>query len=71
MERSHLSFTVWYLAILFMTATKEGMSACEMQRHLGYKMYKTVCSVMYRIRTLMGKMDDLYSLTGMIGIDIL
>jgi hypothetical protein len=37
MEHSNLSFRVWYLAILFMTATKKGISACEMQRKLGYK----------------------------------
>ena len=29
MEHSHLSFRVWYLAILFMTATKKGISAWE------------------------------------------
>ena len=69
MEHSHLSFRVWYLAILFMTATKKGISACEMQRQLGYKRYKTVWSLMHRIRTLMGKRDDLYSLTGMIEFD--
>ena len=69
MEHSHLSFRVWYLAILFMTATKKGISACEMQRQLGYKRYMTVWSLMHRIRTLMGKRDDLYSLTGMIEFD--
>jgi len=69
MEHSHLSFRVWYLAILFMTATKTGISACEMQRQLGYKRYKTVWSRMHRIRTLMGRRDDLYSLTGMIEFD--
>ena len=37
MERSNLSFRIWYLAILFMTATKKGILACEMQRQLGYK----------------------------------
>ena len=69
MEHSHLSFRTWYLAILFMTATKKGLSACEMQRQLGYKRYKTVWSLMHRIRTLMGKRDDLYPLTGMIEFD--
>jgi transposase-like protein len=69
MEHSNLSFRVWYLAILFMTATKKGISACEMQRQLGYKRYKTVWSLMHRIRILMGKRDDLYPLTGMIEFD--
>jgi hypothetical protein len=52
-----------------MTATKKDISACEMQRQLGYKRYMTVWSLMHRIRTLMGKRDDLYSLTGMIEFD--
>ena len=69
MENSNLSFRVWYLAILFMTATKKGISACEMQRQLGYKRYMTVWSLMHRIRILMGKRDDLYSLTGMVEFD--
>ena len=69
MENSNLPFRIWYLTILFMTATKKGLSACEMQRQLGYKRYMTVWSLMHRIRVLMGKRDDLYSLTGMIEFD--
>jgi len=69
MENSNLPFRTWYLAILFMTATKKGISACEMQRQLGYKRYMTVWSLMHRIRVLMGKRDDIYKLTGMIEFD--
>ena len=69
MEHTNLSFIIWYLAILFMTATKKGISACEMQSQLEYKRCMTVWSLMHRIRTLMGKRDDLYSLTGMIEFD--
>ena len=69
MENSNLPFRVWYLAILFMTATKKGISACEMQRQLGYKRYMTVWSLMHRIRTLMGKRDNLYTLNGMVEFD--
>jgi hypothetical protein len=69
MENSNLSFRIWYLTILFMTSTKKGISACEMQRQLGYKRYKTIWTLMHRIRKLMGKRDGLYSLTGMIEFD--
>ena len=69
MENSNLPFRTWYLAILFMTATKKGISACEMQRQLGYKRYMTVWSLMHRIRVLMGKRDDIFKLTGMIEFD--
>lgn len=43
-ENSNLSFRTWYLAVLFMTAIRKGLSACEMQRQLGYKRYMTVWS---------------------------
>jgi len=69
MENSNLSFRTWYLAIVFMTATKKGISACEMQRQLGYKRYMTVWWLMHRIRVVMGKRDDLYKLAGMIEFD--
>ena len=69
MENSNLPFRIWYLTILFMTSTKKGFSACEMQRQLGYKRYQTIWSLMHRIRDVMGKRDNLYSLTGMIEFD--
>lgn len=69
MESSNLPFRVWYLAVLFMTSTKKGISACEMQRQLGYRRYKTVWSLMHRIRLLMGKRENMYSLSGMIEFD--
>jgi len=42
MEHSNLSFRVWYLAILFMTATKKGISACEMQRQALILSFRTM-----------------------------
>ena len=69
MENSNLPFRTWYLAILFMTATKKGMSACEMRRQLDHKRYATIWSLMHRIRTLMGRREDLYSLAGMVEFD--
>ena len=52
-----------------MAVMKNVVSACEIQRQLGYKRYMTVFSIMHRIRVLMSKKDDLYSLTGMIEFD--
>ena len=69
MENSNLPFRIWYLTILFMTSTKKGISACEMQRQLDYKRYQTIWSLMHRVRDLMGKRDNLYSLSGMIEFD--
>ena len=69
MESSNLSIRKWYLAIFFMTYTKKGMSACELQRQLGHKRYDTVWSLMHRIRNAMGNRDALYTLRDMVEFD--
>lgn len=69
MENSRLPFRTWFLVMLFMTTTKKGISACELQRQLGHKRYMTIWSVMHRLRTVMGKRDDLYQLSDMIEFD--
>ncbi|MCM4158785.1 IS1595 family transposase [Antarcticibacterium flavum] len=69
MENSRLPFRTWFLVMLFMTSTKEGMSASELQRQLGHKRYMTIWSIMHRLRGVMGKRDDLYQLTDMVEFD--
>jgi hypothetical protein len=69
MQSSKLPVQIWYLAILFMSATKKGMSACELQRQLDYKRYDTIWSLMHRIRSAMGNRDERYQLEGMIELD--
>lgn len=69
MENSRLSFKKWLLIMLFMTSTKKGFSACEIQRQLGHKRYNTILDIMHRIRKVMGKRDDLYNLSDMIEFD--
>jgi len=69
MENSNLPFRMWYLTVFFMTMTKKGISACEMQRQLNYKRYKTVWELMHKIRLLMGKREQMYKLTDMIEFD--
>jgi len=66
MENSPLPFRTWFLVMLFMTTTKKGISACELQRQIGHKRYMTIWSVMHRLRKVMGKRDDLYELSDMI-----
>ena len=41
MESAKLSFHKWYLCMAFMSSTKKGISALEMQRQLGHKRYGT------------------------------
>jgi len=37
MMNSRLPFGTWFLVMLFMITTRKGFSACELQRHIGYK----------------------------------
>jgi hypothetical protein len=69
MENSNLSFMTWYLCMAFMSFSKKGVSALEMQRQLGYNRYETVWKLMHKIRKGMGKRDNLYVLKDMIEAD--
>jgi len=69
MESSNLSFHTWYLCMAFMTFSKKGISALEMQRQLGHKRYGTVWKLMHKIRAGMGKRDSLYQLNGSVEFD--
>ena len=69
MENSRLPFKTWFLIMLFMTSTKKGISACEMQRQVGHQRYATIWDIMHRLRKSMGQRDDLYMLEGMIEFD--
>lgn len=69
MEHSNLPIRTWYLAMAFMTYSKKGISAAELQRQLNHTLYTTIWSLMPRIRSAMGKRDDLYDLEDMIEFD--
>jgi hypothetical protein len=69
LANSNLPFYKWYLAIAFMSFSKKGISACELQRQLEHKNYDTVWSLMHRIRSAMGERDARYSLEDMTEFD--
>lgn len=69
MGSSNLSLHTWFTALLLMSATKKGFSCLEFQRQLGLKRYETAFNLMHKIRTVMGKRDDLYLLKGMVEYD--
>lgn len=69
MENSRLPYKTWFLVMLFMTSTKKGMSACELQRQIGHKRYATIWSIMHRLRVVMGQRDELYKLNDMVEFD--
>ena len=49
---SHLSLTKWFMAIAMVCEAKKGMSACQLQRHLGVN-YRTAWYLAHRIREAM------------------
>lgn len=69
MQNSNLPFRTWYLAMAFMSFTKKGISAHELQRQIGHSRYATVWSLMHRIRNAMGNRDGRYTLSGTIEFD--
>ena len=69
MENSNLTFKSWLYCMKYMTMTKKGVSTKEMQRLLGFKRYEPVWYMMHKLRAVMGKRDDLYTLSQNIEID--
>jgi len=69
MESSNLSVRTWMMAITFITATKKGFSAAELQRQLGMKRYEPVFRMYHKLRVVMGRRDDRYRLEDMVEYD--
>ena len=49
---SHLPLEKWFMAIAIICEAKKGVSACQMQRHLGIN-YRTAWHLCHRIRAAM------------------
>lgn len=69
MEGAKLPLRKWYLAMAFMTFSKKGISALELQKQLNHNRYESIWSMMHRIREAMSKRDSRYQLEGMIEFD--
>ena len=69
MENSNLTFRSWLYCMKYMTMTKKGVSAKEMQHLIGFKRCEPVWYMMHKLRAVMGKRDDLYTLSESIEID--
>jgi transposase-like protein len=54
---THLPLVTWFLATLLLCEAKKGMSACQIQRSLGIKTYKTAWYLCHRIRAAMVQTD--------------
>lgn len=69
MHGSKLPFMYWFIAMHLLTATKKSISAVELQRQLGHKRYQPIWELLHKLRSVMGKRDDKYTLKGCIELD--
>lgn len=69
MHGSKLSFRYWFIAMHLLTATKHTFSAAELQRQLGHKRYQPIWEMIHKLRSVMGKRDDKYTLSGNVELD--
>ena len=66
---SHLPLHKWFLAMAFMTQAKKGMSAKQLQAHLGLKSYQTAWYLCHRIRKAMAESGGA-GLMGIVEVDV-
>lgn len=57
LEQSKKPLALWFRAIFEVTASKQGISAAELQRKLGFGSYQTAWSWLTKIRTAMVRPD--------------
>jgi len=69
MQNSKLPLLYWFFAIHLLTATKKSFSTREIQHQLGHKRYQPIWEMIHKLRSVMGKRDDSYELTGSVEID--
>ena len=68
-ENSKTSMLTWCRAIHFVMTSQRGVSALELQRHLGMNSYGTVWSILHKIRRALQSRDDQYKLSKVIELD--
>ena len=69
MEASNMPFKKWYIAMMFMSATKKGFSTSEIQRQMKHKRYEPVWAMVHKLRKSMGQREDLYKLNDIVEFD--
>jgi len=61
MHASKLPFRYWFITMHLLTATKHSFSAVELQRQIGHKRYQPIWELMHKLRSVMGKRNDKYT----------
>lgn len=68
-ENSKTSMLTWLKALHFVMTSKRGVSALELQRHLGMSSYGTTWAILHKIRRALQSRDDQYKLKDVIELD--
>lgn len=68
-QSSKLPLMYWFTAIHLLTSTKKTFSVLEIQRQLGHKRYQPIWEMVHKIRSVMGKRDSRYKLSGVAELD--
>lgn len=68
-ESSKKDLLCWLKSIYFMTQGKRGISAVELQRHLGLSSYQTAWAMLHKIREALKQRDASYKLKGTVEVD--
>lgn len=69
MEKSKIPLRDWLYTIHLMTSVKQVLSAKEVQYQLSYKTYEPVWLMMMKLRDIMGKRDNEYTLGRWVEVD--
>ena len=69
MHKSKLPYRYWFIAMHLLTSTRKSFSAKELQRQLGHKRYEPIWHLLHKLRSVMGKRDAQYSLSGIMELD--
>jgi transposase-like protein len=67
-HKSHLPLTKWFMAIAIVMDAKKGMSALQLQQHLGIGSYRTAWYMVHRIRKAMVELFPT-KLSGIVEVD--
>ncbi len=60
MERTHLTFQMWYKAFFLLSSNQRGISATKMQAELGHKFYEPIWYMMQKISLSIRHGDSLH-----------
>lgn len=69
MEHSKLPMRMWFYTMHLMTSIKQVLAAKEVQYQLAYPEYPPIWLMMMKLRSIMGKRDEMYKLSEEVEVD--